>query len=73
MDVHVKTVDSDEVSSLKQAIETLVSEVQEIRMSHDLSKLTQVRLIDLQYSAKLVIDNLNNNDSLEEENAASTP
>ncbi len=70
MDVHVKTADSDEVARLKQAIEDLVAEVQEIRMTHDLSKLTQVRLIDLQYSAKLVIDNLNNNDSLEEENRA---
>ena len=70
MDVHIKTADSEEVARLKKAIEELAAEVQEIRMTHDLSKLTQVRLIDLQYSARLVIDNLNNNDSLEEENRA---
>ncbi len=53
---HINT--AEQLSELKQNIETLISDVQDVRLANELSKLTQVRLVDLQYSAKLVIEQL---------------
>ncbi|MEQ8612715.1 MAG: hypothetical protein RIC37_01730 [Gammaproteobacteria bacterium] len=48
-------------------IELLMSDVQDVRLANELSKLTQVRLVDLQYSAKLVLEQLAEHLEKEEE------
>ena len=53
---HIST--AEQLNELKQNIENLVSDVQDVRLANELSKLTQVRLVDLQYSAKLVLEQL---------------
>lgn len=57
-----KIKDSTDLTALIEQIEDVISDVQSVRLKHDLDKLTHVRLVDLQYSAKLVLDMLKNND-----------
>ena len=57
----------ERIEELVDSIRTLISEVQVVRLENNLSKLTQVRLVDLQYSAKLALDLLESEAEPEEE------
>ena len=58
MDVKNKFDSDQQIAELKADIESLISDVQDVRLANELSKLTQVRMVDLQYSAKLVVEQL---------------
>ncbi len=58
MDAKTRMNTAEQLTELKTNIETLISDVQDVRLANELSKLTQVRLVDLQYSAKLVLEQL---------------
>ena len=58
MDVKNKFDGDQQIAELKTDIESLISDVQNVRLANELSKLTQVRMVDLQYSAKLVVEQL---------------
>ena len=47
---------SKEIELLMQSIKSIIDDVQTIRMTHELNKLTEVRLVDLQYTANMVIE-----------------
>lgn len=58
MDAKNKFSGDQQLAELMHKIELLMSDVQDVRLANELSKLTQVRLVDLQYSAKLVLEQL---------------
>ncbi len=47
---------SKEIELLMQSIKSIINDVQTIRMTHELNKLTEVRLVDLQYTANMVLE-----------------
>ena len=58
---------AEQIEELISSIEKIITEIQRVRLGQDLSKMTQVRLVDLQYSAKLALENLNQSVTEEEE------
>ncbi len=68
---HIST--AEQLNELKQNIENLVSDVQDVRLANELSKLTQVRLVDLQYSAKLVLEQLKEHLDEEQDSEKTAP
>ena len=58
MDIKYRRDDRQQFVELMHRIEGLMSDVQDFRLANELSKLSQVRLVDLQYSAKLVLEQL---------------
>lgn len=67
MDAKNKFDSDQQIAELMHRIELLMSDVQDVRLANELSKLTQVRLVDLQYSAKLVLEQLAEHLEKEEE------
>lgn len=69
MDIKKKFDGDQQIVELMRDIESVISDVQDVRLANELSKLTQVRLVDLQYSAKLVLEQLD--EHLEKDKQAS--